>query len=73
MSAAPDQLQMFTIDETARLLAISPETVRRLLVCGELRGRRVGNRWRVSRAALEEWELRGEKPVGAVVQMRGRR
>jgi excisionase family DNA binding protein len=47
---------LLTPEEAARLLGLSPFTVRRLLRQGELPGRKVGKRqWRIRRADLEEY------------------
>jgi excisionase family DNA binding protein len=47
---------LLTPEEAARLLGLSPFTVRRLLRQGELPGRKVGKRqWRIPRAGLEEY------------------
>lgn len=42
-------------DEAARLLGVSPYTVRSLARTGAMPGRKVGKEWRFSRAKLLEW------------------
>jgi len=49
---APDVL---TIDEVAKLLRVSPDTVYRLAARGELAGRKVGRIWRIPRSAVEQY------------------
>src|SRR5262245_46032195 len=47
---------LLTPDEVARILGLSPFTVRRLLRQGDLPGRKVGKRqWRIRRVDLEEY------------------
>jgi excisionase family DNA binding protein len=47
---------LMTPEEAARILGLSPYTVRRLLREGELPGRKVGKRqWRIRRVDLEEY------------------
>ena len=50
--------QPLTLAETAAALGIREETVGRYLKSGELRGGRVGRRWRIPRAAVDAF-LRG--------------
>jgi excisionase family DNA binding protein len=45
----------YSADETARMLGLEPWTVRRLLRDGRLHGTRFGNRWIVSRAAIDQF------------------
>ena len=47
--------QVYTLVEAAKLLELNRETLRRAAKAGELRAAKVGNRYRVSRADLEEW------------------
>lgn len=51
-SAAQDTL---TVAELAVMLRIHPVTVRLKAAAGEIPGRQIGNRWRFSRARIEEW------------------
>jgi len=46
-----------TVQETARYLHFCPETVKRLLRAGELPGIKVGHRWLVPKAQLDEYLL----------------
>ncbi len=58
---------LLTPEEAARVLGLSPFTVRRLLRQGELPGRKVGKRqWRIPRSDLEEY-LRAPNTTHAVV------
>lgn len=70
MTAAPDPLQGYSISDAASLLDVSEESVRRLLVRGDLHGRLVGNRWRIARYELERWWRQGEKPAAGVTRLR---
>lgn len=56
-----EENEVLTVEEAARLLRVSPWTVRDLARRGKLPGRRVGKEWRFWRRALLEW-LRGETP-----------
>src|SRR5689334_20978448 len=51
---------VFTLEDAARLLLTSPDTLRTELEAGRLRGFRVGNDWRITKLAL--LEVIGEKP-----------
>jgi excisionase family DNA binding protein len=51
-SAAQDTL---TVAELAVMLRIHPVTVRLHAAQGLIPGRQIGNRWRFSRARIEEW------------------
>lgn len=52
-----------TVDEVAKTLKVSAATVRRMLVRGQLPGRKVGVRqWRVSAAALKSYIAGDDKP-----------
>ena len=51
-SALPE---MLTADEVAQLLRIHPVTVRLKAASGEIPGRQIGNRWRFSKARIDEW------------------
>jgi excisionase family DNA binding protein/PAS domain S-box-containing protein len=52
-TAYADRLQLYTLDEAARLLRKSTRTVRRLLHDGKLAGRKVGGTWRITESELE--------------------
>jgi len=51
----PTQQMAYNIEQTAQLLGLAPNTVRRLIRDGELPCRRVGVRVLISRAALEKF------------------
>jgi len=53
--AAPDVL---TPEQAAQLLAVSVEDVMASIEAGDLKARKIGNAWRISKAALDEF-LRG--------------
>ena len=46
-------MDILTVEETARILKISPFTVRELLKAGELPGRKVGRQWRILQTDLQ--------------------
>ena len=46
------QLDRVSVATAARLLAVPPEKVRRLLRAGELEGRKIGGSWEVQRQQL---------------------
>lgn len=50
-----EPLAGFTIEETATMLGISDDLVRKMIAIGELRARKAGTRWVVSRKAVEDW------------------
>lgn len=45
-----------TVREVATELAVNPETVKRLLQDARLDGYKVGNRWRVTKEALDAYK-----------------
>jgi excisionase family DNA binding protein len=47
--------KFYTVDETAEILKVAPETVRRLLRSGRLRGVKVGRSWRIPERAIEDF------------------
>jgi excisionase family DNA binding protein len=51
-----------TVEETARILRLHPETVKILLRDGKIPGRKVGRKWRVSQIDLDTYmrEKKGE-------------
>lgn len=49
------QEEVYTIEEVAKILKVSEETVRRLIASGELDARRVGRQYRITRAALDKF------------------
>ena len=54
-AATPDVL---TPDQAAQLLSVSVEDVMAVIEAGDLKARKIGNAWRISKAALDEF-LRG--------------
>ena len=47
--------EVLTLEQTAELLQIAPDAVAELAASGELPGRRIGEDWRFSRAAVLAW------------------
>jgi excisionase family DNA binding protein len=52
---AVDERLVYTLEEAAALLQISPETYYRGVREGKFPGRKVGGQWRVSRKALHRY------------------
>ena len=50
-----EQPEVLTLEGAAELLQIEPDQVAELAAAGELPGRRIGDDWRFSRAALIAW------------------
>ena len=59
MRRLTDQPDILTVTETAELLTLSEEHVRRLARARKLPARRVGRQWRFSRRQLIDWIERG--------------
>jgi excisionase family DNA binding protein len=55
--------EYLTADQVAEKLQLHARTVRRLLVSGELPGKKIGKEWRVSAVALRAYIEGGEKPT----------
>lgn len=52
--------QSITLEEAASEMSVSPETIRKLLGRGELRGHRVGRAIRVYQESVEDYQRRHE-------------
>jgi excisionase family DNA binding protein len=50
-----DYPDILTVPQTARALQVSQNTVRRLLMTGAIKGRHVGQQWRIPRAWLVQF------------------
>lgn len=58
MIMAPDkeqQEQVYTVEEVARLLKLSVQTVRTLVLSGELRSKKIGRQYRITQTMLDEY------------------
>jgi excisionase family DNA binding protein len=56
--------EYLTADQVSEKLQLHARTVRRLLVSGELPGKKIGGKeWRVSAAALRAYIEGGQKPT----------
>jgi len=53
--AAPGLPELMSPSEAARALGVSDEDVMAVLTSGDLKGKKIGSTWRVSRAALAEY------------------
>ena len=49
------QAEVYTIDEAAKILKVSTETVRKLIANKELEARRVGRQYRITREAIDRF------------------
>jgi PTS system nitrogen regulatory IIA component len=47
--------EVLTIDEVAKFLRVSPDTIYRLASRGELAGRKIGRIWRIPKSAVEQY------------------
>ena len=47
--------EVLTIDEVAKLLRVSPDTIYRLAARGELGGRKIGRIWRIPKEVVEQY------------------
>jgi excisionase family DNA binding protein len=55
--------------EACRYSSLSPKTIKRMLVEGQLRGERTpGGHWRVDRESIDEWFTRGDQKAVAIVR-----
>ncbi|MBC8313623.1 MAG: PTS sugar transporter subunit IIA [Candidatus Cloacimonetes bacterium] len=54
--------QILTLEEVAKMLKISQETVLNLISQKELKGKKVGNQWRLEKNNIESWQNKNEKP-----------
>ena len=48
-------VKMYSIDEVASMLGVNRNTVRRMLIRGELKGLKVGRLWRIKEEDLKEF------------------
>ena len=48
-------LTILTASEACERLRVSDKTLRKLLVSGDLRARKVGREWRITQEAIEEY------------------
>jgi excisionase family DNA binding protein len=54
-----DPIKVYTVPELVKLLKLTPQSVRKYLVEGKLKGRKVGTKWLVTDEAVREF-LRGD-------------
>ncbi len=58
--------EMLTVEQVARLLQVSQDTIYRLAARGELPGRKIGNLWRFSERKVRAWsEARHVSELGS--------
>ncbi len=62
-----------TVEQLAELLQLSPKTLYRALERGELRGSKLGNRWRIRVGDAERWFDEHVPERGVSRPRRGRR
>lgn len=48
-------MEVYTVEEVAKMLKISDQTVRALIRSGELPAKRVGRVWRIKKTDFEEY------------------
>lgn len=48
-------MNIYTVEEVAEMLKLNPETVRRYLLSGKLKGIKLGKTWRIDSDALNEF------------------
>jgi len=48
-------IKMYSIEEVASMLGVNRNTVRRMLIRGELKGLKVGRLWRIKESDLREF------------------
>lgn len=57
------QEQVYSIEETARLLRVHPDTIRRMLKAGTLRHSKVGKQYRIPQSEIDRL-LHGDSDQG---------
>lgn len=50
-----DQETVYTIAEVAKILRVSEQVVRQLVLSGELRSKKIGRQYRITQAMLDEY------------------
>jgi excisionase family DNA binding protein len=55
MSPEQEREKVYTVAEVARILKVSEQVVRSLVLTGELRSKRVGRQYRITREMLDEY------------------
>jgi excisionase family DNA binding protein len=55
------QEQVYSIDEAAQILKVSPKTIRRMIDRGEIKSHRVGWQHRIPRSEIEKFSHDGEE------------
>ncbi len=58
MIMSPDkeqQEQVYTVAEVARILKLSEQIVRQLVLSGELRSKKIGRQYRITQVMLDEY------------------
>jgi len=48
-------MKFYTVNEVAEMLSVHPETIRRNLKSGKLKGHKVGKDWRVEESAIRQF------------------
>ena len=57
-------IRAYTADEVAEMLRTTPQTIRRMLGDGKLKGFKVGREWRIAEGDLQAF-IEGSRPRGA--------
>jgi len=50
-----DELKIYTVMELAKLFHLTPQTVRKYLKEGKIKGKKVGTKWLVTEKAIKEF------------------
>ncbi len=61
MALAMTQEQVYTVDEVAAILRVTPRTIRRIIARGEIEAFLVGDTYRVRHSVLDEFMRRRPK------------
>ncbi len=55
MAARADEGEIMTLEEVARYLRLSNQTIYKMVQGGEIPGVKIGKEWRFRRSVLDEW------------------
>ena len=64
---------LLTIDEVAKYLSLSRDTVYRLAQAGKIPAGKVGNQWRFTSSEIEEWLQKNKNTQTEAVPLKPRR
>ena len=55
MKTQPDETRLLSVEEVARRLSVSPRTVKRRILEGELAAHKIGPQWRIAMRDIESY------------------